>query len=150
MKVNIYTCRNFDRRWSYTYDFFFFFLEKISSFIASSTFTWQFLKRFLVSLVGQQINHLTCLKLWHDIFAITINLHLVKKKPNMLALNFGHFLISFYRAFLHKKVYTCIALVLVILLCFVYDIVKELNQSVLFCLRRVNFLKLYDFFRVYY
>lgn len=88
----------------------------------------------------------------YDIFAITItiNLHLVKKKPNMLALNFGHFLISFYRAFLHKKVYTCIALVLVILLCFVYDIVKELNQSVLFCLRRVNFLKLYDFFRVYY
>lgn len=86
----------------------------------------------------------------YDIFAITINLHLVKKKPNILALNFGHFLISFYRAFLHKKVYTCIALVLVILLCFVYDIVKELNQSVLFCLRRVNFLKLYDFFRVYY
>lgn len=43
-----------------------------------------------------------------------------------------------------------IALVLIILLCFVYDIVKELNQSVLFCLRRVNFLKLYDFFSVYY
>lgn len=86
----------------------------------------------------------------YDIFAITINLHLVKKKPNMWALNFGHFLISFYRAFLHKKVYTCIALVLVIFLGFVYDIVKELNQSVLFCFRRVNFLKLYNFFRVYY